>query len=174
MSEYLFRNCTRCSLRKTRVKVVPGRGDASIASLLFIGEAPGISEDMLGKAFIGEAGRFLDTMLNQAGIPGYTCFFTNTILCRPCDKRSGPNREPTKEEIFACLPCVMEIIATIAIAGVVFVGAIANKYYWNRFSGCHKLHITHPSALLQIGGKSSSLYRDNVNKLQNFYNEIKE
>ncbi|GAG23738.1 unnamed protein product, partial [marine sediment metagenome] len=48
--------CTRCDLHKFRRQVVLGRGTIP-APYLFIGEAPGPTEDLRGVAFIGKAGR---------------------------------------------------------------------------------------------------------------------
>jgi len=58
-------NCTNCQLHKTRKQVVVGRGTIP-ADILFIGEAPGISEDTIGLAFIGEGGKLLDYMIQEA------------------------------------------------------------------------------------------------------------
>jgi uracil-DNA glycosylase family 4 len=139
--------------------------------MLFIGEAPGVSEDILGKAFVGDSGRLLDGMLTAANIPADACFFTNVVLCRPCDDRAGQNREPREDEVFACLNNVFSIVGLIHHEAVVLVGAIAKKYYAARFMGSPILEVTHPAAILRVGGRASSLYIDNVNKLRRFYAE---
>ena len=78
---------------------------------MFVGEAPGKTEDRLGEAFVGDAGDLLDLMLEDAlklirrscdiGLEPITYYITNTTWCRPCDYAGAPNREPDKEEIFA-------------------------------------------------------------------------
>jgi uracil-DNA glycosylase family 4 len=161
-------NCTRCHLSQYRSHVVTGRGDPKTARILLIGEAPGLSEDVLGKAFIGDSGKFLDEILQRAGVPLDMCFFTNTVLCRPCDGMGKDNREPSKEEAFSCLPNVIKIIETAKrIEYVIFVGRIAETYYKSRFKNITSFYIMHPSAILQKGGKTSSLFIDVINILKN-------
>ena len=41
-------NCTNCDLCKTRTKSVPGKGNFQ-SDVIFIGEAPGRSEDKKGE-----------------------------------------------------------------------------------------------------------------------------
>jgi DNA polymerase len=160
-------NCERCNLQYTRVHVVRGRGNYD-AKILVIGEAPGRSEDVLGKAFIGESGKFLDSLLQRAGVAVDDCFFTNCVLCRPCDELGGENREPTKDEILACLPNVLSVMEALRnIAGTVLAGKVAEKWFRKRAIG-RMVAITHPSALLRSGGTASPIYRDNLNKLREF------
>lgn len=53
------------------------------AEIMFVGEAPGETEDKLGKPFSGRAGRTLDNLLAQAGIARYQCIVTNVAKERP-------------------------------------------------------------------------------------------
>ena len=53
--------CVRCpELAATRKTVVFGAGNAD-ADLMFVGEAPGASEDEQGLPFVGRAGKLLET-----------------------------------------------------------------------------------------------------------------
>lgn len=161
--------CSRCGLHKTRTNIVRGRGNSG-ASILVIGEAPGKSEDLLGKACIGESGKLLEQLFNRAGIPLGKCFFTNCILCRPCDKVGGDNREPSTEEIFLCLENVLQDIEILhSLRGVIFAGKIPKKYFSARLKVLSQITIMHPSALLRSGGAACSAYRDNYNLLKEFY-----
>lgn len=164
-------NCVRCELSGRRVQIVQGRGNRE-ARILVIGEAPGKSEDVLGHAFIGESGKLLDALLRRAGIPVDECYFTNCVLCRPCDRFGGENREPTKEEILACLPNVLSIIELLGnVGGTILAGKVAERWFKKRAIG-QVITITHPSALLRAGGTASSMYRDNLNKLRAFYETL--
>ena len=161
-------NCTKCPLAFTRTKIVVGRGSLT-ATTLIIGEAPGKSEDVLGQAFIGDSGKLFDEMLSRVGIDN--CFFTNTILCRPCDSRDGENREPLPAEIFLCLENVQKIINSLHhIKGIIFAGSIAKRYFATRLKGLPQCHIVHPSFLLRTGGKASPHYLDAINSLKEFKN----
>lgn len=88
--------CTRCGLCRTRTNAVPGKGGAG-ARIVFVGEAPGRTEDERGEPFVGSAGRRLDEALRKGGIPRESVYITNVVKCRPPE-----NRVPTDEERGAC------------------------------------------------------------------------
>lgn len=88
--------CTDCALHHSRVKAVPGEGPEN-ASIMFIGEGPGFHENQQGKPFVGQAGKFLDELLANAGVKREEVFITNVVKCRP-----PGNRDPQPEELEAC------------------------------------------------------------------------
>lgn len=88
--------CTKCELHKGRTKAVPGEGPTH-AEIMFIGEAPGAREDKLGRPFVGAAGKFLDELLEQAGVTRADVWITNVVKCRP-----PGNRDPQMVEIETC------------------------------------------------------------------------
>ncbi|MFW6073946.1 MAG: uracil-DNA glycosylase family protein [Chloroflexota bacterium] len=88
--------CTRCELHRSRTQGVPGMGNPQ-AEIMFIGEAPGVNEDRQGLPFVGNAGRFLDEMLNSIGWDRDTVYITNIVKSRP-----PGNRDPLPDEIAAC------------------------------------------------------------------------
>ena len=88
--------CTNCALHKTRIKSVPGEGPAN-AEIMLIGEGPGANENMQGRPFIGQAGKFLDELLKQAGLNRSDVWICNVVKCRPPD-----NRDPLPDELAAC------------------------------------------------------------------------
>lgn len=91
-------DCQRCRLAETRQNVVFGRGRPDQARWLLIGEAPGAEEDRQGEAFVGQAGRLLDAMLQAAGIdPDADVFIANVLKCRP-----PGNRNPEADEVARC------------------------------------------------------------------------
>ena len=53
------------------------------ARLMIVGEAPGAEEERLGEPFVGESGKELTRMLNEAGIQRGECFITNVCRIRP-------------------------------------------------------------------------------------------
>ncbi len=90
-------SCELCEgLARTRNKVVPGEG-ADTAEIVFIGEAPGFHEDQQGRPFVGQAGQFLDQLLNSIGLKRDDVHICNVIKCRPPD-----NRDPLPAEIANC------------------------------------------------------------------------
>ncbi|HEY3421258.1 MAG TPA: uracil-DNA glycosylase [Methanomassiliicoccales archaeon] len=98
----LDRKCKRCILCEGRANVVGPSGDLS-SRLVFVGEAPGATEDRTGKPFVGKAGKMLDRLLAENGLPRESIMITNAVKCRPPN-----NRRPTKEEVEACRPYLKE------------------------------------------------------------------
>ena len=59
--------CTKCELHRSRTNAVPGEGPTH-AEIMLIGEGPGAREDEQGRPFVGASGKFLDQLLEQAGV----------------------------------------------------------------------------------------------------------
>ena len=78
--------------------LVPGEGNPD-AGVVFVGEAPGASEDKLGRPFVGSAGKLLDALLEQAGLERGDVFITNVVKARP-----PGNRDPRADEVAHHLP----------------------------------------------------------------------
>jgi uracil-DNA glycosylase family 4 len=89
--------CERCEgLVDSRSRIVNGVGPAD-ADLLFVGEAPGATEDEDGVPFVGRSGDVLDEALRDAGLDRSDVRITNCVRCRPPD-----NRDPTDAELASC------------------------------------------------------------------------
>ena len=115
--------CTRCELASCRTQVVIGTGSTR-ASVMFIGEAPGQKEDEAGRPFVGNAGRLLDRLLEQAGIERKQVFITNIVACRP-----PGNRAPKVKEVRAHAPWLDEQLRLISPQVVVPLGRVALTYF---------------------------------------------
>lgn len=87
---------------------------------MFIGEAPGRSEDEKGRPFVGAAGRILDDLLQKAGIERSQVFITNVVKCRPPN-----NRVPEEDEVAACRPYLDRQIALIRPKVICILGRTA-------------------------------------------------
>lgn len=164
MKKYL--RCRKCDLWKTRRSVVLGRGNIP-AEVLFIGEAPGKSEDLVGKAFIGPAGRILQSAIEQVLLklkkPNLTYYITNTVACRPTDKKFGANRQPTKEEMLACWPRVQLVERLVKPKHIILLGKVSEQHCSAHFPSARAL--LHPAYILRRGGKESAEYRTFVREL---------
>lgn len=101
------RKCTLCRLSEGRNNAVPGEG-SSFAKIMFIGEAPGRSEDEQGRPFVGAAGKLLTEALQEAGLSREDVFITNIVKCKPPN-----NRVPREDERSACRPYLERQIALI-------------------------------------------------------------
>src|SRR5919199_1804850 len=114
--------CTKCpQLAATRQTVVFGSGNAD-ADLMFVGEAPGANEDRQGLPFVGQAGRLLDTLLEEIGLTRGEVFICNVLKCRP-----PGNRDPLPQEIDACQDYLFRQLELIAPKVVCTLGNFATK-----------------------------------------------
>ena len=91
-----IRVCTKCELHRARKNAVPGEGPAH-AEIMLIGEGPGAREDEQGRPFVGASGKFLDQLLEQAGVTRADVWITNVVKCRP-----PGNRDPLPDEVETC------------------------------------------------------------------------
>lgn len=168
-----MKKCAICQIRKYAKNVVIGRG-AIPAKVLFIGEAPGKSEDLLGQSFVGISGNLLNALIQSAceklriKIP--SCFFINCVMCRPTNEKHGDNREPSFLEVMNCSKNVNLIIKMINPRIVVCVGKVAEKYYKKEFPYCYS--IQHPSYILRQGGVNTPAFFHNVKLLYEALKEI--
>lgn len=132
--------CTQCRLTESRYKVVMGRGTFP-AKILFVGEAPGQTEDNQGEAFCGSAGEILDNALDFGGFrrivnlkeddpttktvnvnlpPTIPFYIDNMVRCRPPE-----NRKPQTDEINACWPWLEELLFTMSPKVIIPMGDTA-------------------------------------------------
>ena len=88
--------CTKCELHRSRKNAVPGDGPTH-TEIMFIGEGPGAREDEQGHPFVGASGKFLDQLLEQAGVTRADVWITNVVKCRP-----PGNRDPLPNEVETC------------------------------------------------------------------------
>jgi uracil-DNA glycosylase family 4 len=72
---------------------VPGEGNSE-SKIVFVGEAPGASEDKFQRPFVGRAGKLLRKTLIELECLPEKIYITNIVKCRP-----PKNRKPTEKEI---------------------------------------------------------------------------
>lgn len=113
------RRCTRCSLCETRTNAVPGVGSGK-SGVMFVGEAPGRSEDLRGRPFVGKAGKILTKVLEDAGVSRESVYITNTVKCRP-----PQNRVPHQSERDACRAHLDSEMRTLEPAIICIMGNTA-------------------------------------------------
>lgn len=120
-------HCQNCSLCERRSKVVFLRGSIP-ADVLLVGEAPGPSEDVIGKPFVGPAGKLLDNIIYEGIGPEVRYALTNLVACIPYDVDGIKAGEPEKESILACAPRLAEIVKIVRPRLIVRVGALSKKW----------------------------------------------
>jgi uracil-DNA glycosylase family 4 len=132
--------------------------------ILFIGEGPGESEDVIGKPFIGKAGILLRAAIEEADPKRYNVQygFANLVVCRPQDQRAGKNRQPSSLEVAACSPRLQELLRLLKPRVCVCLGKVPQTYFPDILAGSRHKAFTeffyHPSYIDRNGGKKSALY----------------
>ncbi len=112
------------SLRETMVFAV---GSAE-AQLMFVGEAPGAEEERQREPFVGPAGQLLTKIIENAmGLQRAGVYISNICKFRPGmgEGQGSRNRQPTPEEMNACLPYIQTEIRLIRPQVIVALGATA-------------------------------------------------
>ncbi len=163
-----LRDCRRCKLCETRTHVVFGEGNPR-PRVLFIGEAPGETEDRLARPFVGRAGELLDKIIENAmGLRRGDVYIANVNKCRP-----PGNREPAPDEVAACLPFLRRQIEILRPEVIVTLGKVAT---WNllgatapmrvlrgstqQFAGIPVIPTWHPAYLLRNPAAKSETWAD--------------
>ena len=126
--------CTRCPLAAGRTQVVFGSGDPA-ADLMFVGEAPGRSEDEQGLPFVGQAGRLLSELLGDIGLERGDVFIANVLKCRP-----PGNRDPRPQEIESCRDYLHRQVDLIEPAVICTLGNFSTKLLRGDPTGISRLH----------------------------------
>lgn len=123
--------CRACKLSACRTEIVLARGDLP-CDVLFVGEAPGKTEDALGEPFVGPAGQLLDRILGRAldGFPrAVRVAYSNLIACIPLDDEGeGKTEEPPPESVAACAPRLADLVRIARPRLVVRVGRHAQHH----------------------------------------------
>jgi len=145
------RACTRCpELAATRKTVVFGAGNAN-ADLMFVGEAPGASEDEQGVPFVGRAGKLLETLLGEIGLQRTDVFIANTLKCRP-----PGNRDPLPIEISNCQDYLLRQVELIEPTVICTLGNFSTKLLRGDPTGITRLH-GQPEVIV-LGRRAVRLY----------------
>lgn len=143
----LWMDCEACPLCEKRRRVVLLRGKVP-CDILFIGEAPGQSEDMLGKPFIGPAGKLLDQMIDAVFKPTVRWAMTNLVACIPLGEDGQKTEEPPKASIMACSERLKQVVMFCKPKLIVCVGKLAAKHWTSK--EIPVITITHPAAVLRM------------------------
>lgn len=160
--------CRECSLCETRTNVVFGKG-ARDAKILFVGEAPGESEDKEGLPFVGRSGKLLDKFLNAVDFSfDKNIYIANILKCRP-----PKNRDPNADEQEMCIKYLREQTRLLDPKIIVCLGRIAAAKIikpdfkitsehgkWFVRNGVYMTAIYHPSALLRDPSKKADTLLD--------------
>ena len=165
--EQQVKECTKCKLHKTRKNPVFGEGNSN-ARLVFIGEAPGATEDMQGRPFVGRAGELLTKIIGAMGMSRQDVYICNVVKCRP-----PGNRDPENDEINACIPYLRQQIGLISPEVICILGRISGQTLlgkdfritrdrgkWFTYMGIPVMPTFHPAYLLRYPAKKKETWLD--------------
>jgi DNA polymerase len=151
---------------ESATNMVPGEGNPD-AEVMFVGEAPGASEDEQGRPFVGRAGKLLDELLVEAGLERGDVYITNVVKARP-----PSNRDPKPGEVAHHLPWLEVELALVQPRLVIPLGRHALGHFTDdaKISEVHGTEMDergrslfpmyHPAAALRGGGLREKLFED--------------
>lgn len=159
---------------------VPGYGNSS-AKLMIVLEAPGKTEEEIGKPAVGATGRLLDEFLFNAGITRDQVYVTNVVKVRPPDNKLKRLSEIGRtidefvpqlwEEIKAIKPNAILALGNLSLSTLTGKTGILNYRgsILPTIDGMFKVIASiHPAGLLHIkgiegeDGKSGGVYNANA------------
>jgi DNA polymerase len=103
--------------------LVFGEGNPD-CEVLFIGEAPGMNEDIQKRPFVGRGGQLLRGCIRDLGWKEEDVYITNIVKRRPPE-----NRDPLPEEIEAYKPFLTRQIGIINPKVIVPLGRFSMNYF---------------------------------------------
>jgi DNA polymerase len=164
--ETMVRDCRRCPLCENRKNTVFGEGSHR-ARLMFVGEGPGVDEDLQGKPFVGASGQLLTKMIQAMQLKREDVYLASIVKCH-----APRNRVPEKDEAAACLPYLNRQIQLLKPEVLVLLGATPLQYLlnltgitrqrgqWHEYLGIPTLPTFHPAYLLRSPAKKREAWAD--------------
>ncbi len=150
--------------------LVFGEGNID-CKVMFIGEAPGATEDRLKRPFVGRGGQLLDKMITEIGWKRADVYISNIVKRRPPE-----NRDPLPSEIEAYKPYLTRQIAIINPKVIVPLGRFSMNYFLPdakisrdhgrvlQIDGRLVYPVYHPAAALRSTGMMD-VFREDLKKL---------
>ena len=178
--------CKACDLWKRGKQTVFGEGKPN-AKVMLVGEQPGDREDIVGRPFVGAAGKLLDQGLEKAGIDRAEVYLTNVVKhFKWVPQERGKRRihkKPRDSEINACRPWLDAEIAVVKPNILVCLGATAaqallgkdfrvSKHRGERIDSPLAPYVTatvHPSSVLRAQDQESRRA-----EMEAFVNDLKK
>ena len=172
--------CRACDIYKHATQAVAGVGPQT-AAIMLIGEQPGDEEDLRGQPFVGPAGKVLEAVLEEAGLPRADLYITNAVKhfkWEPRGKRRL-HKKPSSSEIRACNGWLQGEINSVRPAVIVALGAsaltalngssssieAAQQLEIHHPSGARILAAYHPSAILRSEADRADFLRASLLKV---------
>ncbi|MEK7662267.1 MAG: uracil-DNA glycosylase [Patescibacteria group bacterium] len=166
--------------------LVFGEGNPD-CDVIFIGEAPGLHEDIQKRPFVGRSGQLLRKNIRELGWKEEDVYITNIVKRRPPE-----NRDPLPGEINAYKPYLTRQIEIINPKVIVTLGRFSMNYFLPtakitrdqgklfRAGKWYVAPILHPSAALR-GNEMMKMFQESfkkipamIKKVETFNEEIED
>ncbi len=174
-----IKRCKKCDLHETQILPVLPEGNLH-SGVMLIAQSPGKVENVTGRMFTGPSGKIFDALLENADVSRDDFYLTNLIKCMLVK-----SRDPSREQLEACTPWLVQEIELIAPKVLVPLGFQATKFVFKHlgiprppgknyrvlFGNFIKterfliLPLRHPTALLFDPGKKEMM-NNNYKKLK--------
>ena len=157
------------------------------ADVMMIGEAPGEQETLLGRPFVGKAGKNLDEFLEFAGMDRARLYVTNTVKFRPTKLSPAGrtvNRPPTQEEVRLFLPWLIREIGMVNPRCVITLGNIPLKALTDRRAVIGDVHgqfrewngrllfpMYHPASVI-YNPALKEVYREDIRRFSRWFHGL--
>jgi uracil-DNA glycosylase len=146
---YLDPACAACAGR-----AVPAEG-ALAPQAFFVGEAPGPTEELARRPFVGRAGNLLRGALAEAGWSPDEVWITNVVKAFPYELEGEKRRirRPTTDEVRACLAHLVKEVDALRPRLLVALGRTAAEgLLGRRVSALGPLRASVHAARPELGG----------------------
>lgn len=181
-----WRQCSQCALASSRKNVVFARGNLR-ASVMLIGAAPTLAEDVSGLPFTSADGvRYLSVLKQHAGLvmqnSGNVCY-TPMVCCVPQDDNDPVyTRNPRNEEYAACCPHVTGLLRIVNPKVVVLLGKVVSDAFFHMATHVTRFPYTYGGVLFlripdvpdTLRDVSSNAVRRDLRRVQTALDEVTE
>jgi uracil-DNA glycosylase len=173
------KNCKLCPLHAGATNVcVSGEGPAlsregARLPVMILGEAPGRSEDLALRPFVGSSGKLLRNALKSEGIPYEQCYITNVVKCFPhgTPKEREANicaKNYLSQEIRLLAPGYILAVGSTALAALCpgfTIGSVRGKIIKSWLGDAIIVPIWHPAYILRNRSKEET-WRVDISKFK--------
>jgi uracil-DNA glycosylase len=158
-------------------KAVPGEGNSD-ADIVFIGEAPGKTEALTGRPFVGRSGKLLRGLITDIGLKEEDVFITSPVKYlpdrgTPDSKQIAHGREHLMQQLGIIKPKFVILLGRVAAEGVlekkVFVAKERGHVIEER-DGIRYFLTYHPAAALRFPNKFKQALKEDFLKVKKLLN----
>lgn len=163
-------SCVECKKDSIGVAVV-GEGNAD-AKVVFIGEAPGKNEAVVGRPFIGRSGKLLRSTINSVGLTEEEVYITSPVKYLP--KRGTPlpaqiahGKTHLDKQLSVIDPQIIVLLGSVAAQGVLGEKIAVMKEHGTQIKRNNKTYFLtiHPAAAIRFA-KFRSTFTGDFQKLR--------